>query len=58
MPNDRATSQDSDDRRLPKCQHTRLLEGIRDSHGNTTDTMKCCECGAQVSRTSQQSQGS
>ena len=43
------------DEQLPKCQHSRLLEGIQDSQGNPTDTLKCCECGALVPRTRQHS---
>jgi len=30
------------------CLHSRMLENICDSHGNTADTVRCCECGAFV----------
>ena len=51
----RHPTQDTD-RGMPKCQHNRLIEGVRDSQGTPTHMLKCCECGALMPRTSQSSQ--
>ena len=53
MPNDRAKTRSSADQQTgSQCQHARLLEAVYDAHDNLTDRMKCCECGAIVSRPS------
>jgi len=30
------------------CLHSRILENILDTYGNSTGTLRCCECGAIV----------
>lgn len=46
MDSDSAVWIDPNSDSSPQCLHKRLLEKVLDSHGNKTDFMRCCECGA------------